>query len=100
MKLYQNYCYATISEVVDAIQSDPFLRDGSTITGVTSTIDDITINFSKKPRTATFTPPNCTTIGQANSYTGLSIADANELGWLMSLAMITAWGIKILRRTL
>jgi hypothetical protein len=100
MKLFQNYCYSTINDVVNAIKSDPFIKDGQTIVNVTATTNDITLTFSTWPTTMVFTPPNCTTIGQLNSYTGLSMADAHELGWLMALAMISTWGIKILRRTL
>ena len=100
MKLFQNYCYATMGDVVNAIKSDPFIKQGQSIVNVTATTNEVTITYSTWPTTQVFIPPNCTTIGQLNSYTGLSMADANELGWLMSLAMITAWGIKILRRTL
>ena len=100
MKLYENYCYETIENVADVIRSKPFVKHNNVIKGVVVNNNTIEIKFNKKPKNYDFIPPECTKLGFNSSYTGLTNSDANELGWLMALAMLSAWGIKILRRTL
>jgi hypothetical protein len=101
MKLFQNYCYLDTDTVIESIESNPFLSQINILKSVQKISNDqLELNFYKKPKIVNVTLHDCSAVGVANSYSGLSLADANELGWLMALAMITAWGIKILRRTL
>ncbi len=100
MKLYKNYCYETIEDVSDVILSDPFVREKSHIVNVTNTPSVITVKFNKKPIFVDITPPDCTKLGFNSSYTGLTMSDSIELSGMISLALLSVWGIKILRRGL
>jgi hypothetical protein len=104
MNLYNSFCYATIQDVANSIQSEPFI--GSSIL-VSATVNGISIDLVlETPKqtnginvtTHTIYPPECTQLGFNNSYSGLTTVDALELSGLALLVFVVAWGGKMLRR--
>lgn len=104
MKLYKQYCYEDISDVVDSIKSDVLIEDFGIVQNAFSTpagkINVSYLDTSSVLRSFVFTPPECTILGFDNTYTGMSTDDAIEIGSLVTLALILAYSIKILRRGL
>ena len=102
-KLYKQYCYSSLQQVSDSIQSEVFLEDGSQIISTSISLpDNITVTKTLNGVVSNFivTPPNCIEIGFDNSYTGITTTEAIELGTSVSLVLLSVWAIKILRRGL
>ena len=102
MNLYNSYCYPDLTAVASSMKSDFFIGGGYVLTDAVVNLTDIDITAKSGINvfTYTVTPPICTKLGFDNSYTGITTADAVELGSQVSLVLIIAWGIKILRRSL
>jgi len=100
--LYKSYCYSSLDEVAQAVKSQVFTGDGSIITGaaVNGLSIDISTQLINKITVYSITPPACTKLGFDSSYTGITTADAVYYGSAVSLVLIIAWGIKIIRRAL
>lgn len=102
-KLYKQYCYPDTTAVGESIKSEMSIVDRGIIDTVTVSQGVVTVNYfdvSNTLQSFTFTPPICETLGFDNSYTGLTTDDALELGVLVSIALVLAFSIKILKRAL
>jgi len=100
--LYKSYCYSSLDEVAQAVKSQVFTGDGSIIVDavVNASSVDITTQLLTNFTVYSITPPACTKLGFDSSYTGITTADAVYYGSAVSLVLIIAWGIKIIRRAL
>ena len=98
MKLYRDFCFTDLSGVVDAVMSAPILGDGSVITSavINGTSVDVTTN---KPGTFSITPPECSVYGPVDGL-GISFADSQDLSWLVTFVLVSAFALKVLRRGL
>jgi len=99
MYLYKSYCYEDLQTIADIFKSDVYLPNGLLIDQVVVSngrlfvLDENTNYFN-------FGLPTCTTLGFTSTYTGITTDDAVVLGSSVSLVLVIAWGIKILRRAL
>ena len=102
MKLYNSYCYATLQDVADSIQSSPLLGGAGIVTNGVVNVNaiDITYRYQLTDYIATVTPPDCSMLGFNNSYSGLTFDDSVELSGLGLLVLVTAFAIKVLKRGL
>lgn len=98
MKSYKEHCYSSIDEVSNIIASSPELG-GKLISGVTTDITHVFVTFTDTT-VYSFTPPDCQQLGYLSSYTGLTMSESVELSWLVVSVLISAFIIKILKRTL
>jgi hypothetical protein len=100
MYLYKNFCYETIDEVADSIYSEVFLGNGDAINSVTVAGNTVQITASNQNSSylVTTTPPSCTQPGFNNSFFGVDIDTAAELGFMCAFAVISVWCIKIAKR--
>lgn len=110
--LFDGYCYATIDEASNAEISTPIFNASSGLvdfTGYTvtsATTVNLTFNYKTMiaggPSVYTIprTYPSCTSVGYLTNYTGLGLADAVTVSWLVVLVWSIAWGIKQMRRAL
>ena len=95
-KLYKSHCYNSTQEIANIIESEPFL--GNKIVDHTDVYPTlIRIWFVDDP-SHFFTPPNCTVLGSQQTYTGLSLPDAQELSWLVVSVLIAAVSFRYLKK--
>lgn len=112
---YKGYCYQNVLEAAKAEMAEQVYSSGSTvtsitsITGVTQGVTAGTANLQVKQGQPTGdwyywefarVYPACDSIGPTTSNTGMSVADAVQLSWLIVLTFALAWSVKVLRRTL
>jgi len=103
MKLYNSYCYNTLQNVADSIQSNLFIGDGFVITNVqvlNATDIQITSTLRNMDNFYTVTPPDCTSLGFDNSYTGITTSDAVFYGSEIAAVFVLAFTIKVIKRVL
>jgi len=106
--LYQNYCYPDVQSVIDVIktsgQSSNLVSGQYLLNNVVQDNGNLDFDYYILPSfdSFTFTMPivNCTSVGPYVNYTGLTIADAIDLGWYMGAAIIGAYLITLLRKAL
>ena len=102
-KLYNQYCYATTADVRDSIESQMIIPGRGIVQSTSNNGGVITVNYlddSNLLQSFDFTPPVCSQVGFDNSFTGISTVDAVEIGGLVSLALILAFSVKIVKRGL
>jgi len=101
MKLYKSYCYPTLDDVALNIVSNP-VNDFGIVSSATVVDQTIDINYSVKNQNYSIivTPPDCSKLGFNNSYTGLSTADSLEISAGITLILVTAFCLKVLKRPL
>jgi len=97
--MYKSYCYESLYKIKDIIKSELFLQDGTRVEDVVVQSGHITI-YDPNYNMSMFYPPTCSQLGFSSSYTGITTPDAVLLGSSISLVLVIAWGIKILRRAL
>jgi len=102
MPLYNSYCYETLQEIADSVQSTVFFGDGYVVDNATVSAETIIIDAVKMSTHYfyTVTPPACSDIGFNNSYSGLTVTDSLELWGLSLLVMATAFAAKVIKRAL
>lgn len=99
MFLYESYCYDSLSDVGNQILSAPFLPNGAIVESV-SYPNSTDITVTTDAGNITVTPPACDHLGFANSFTGLTVADATDLSWLIIAMLTGAYCIAAIRRCL
>jgi hypothetical protein len=109
--LYKGYCYATITDTANAIQSEPtmvYSTGAAQVNSYTVAGNVVTLTYGYKPfsttaaatTTQTKTLPTCANVGYLTNYSGLDLVDAVTVSWLVLLVWAMAWGIKAMRRGL
>jgi hypothetical protein len=97
--LYNDYCFPSLSAVLDSVKSKPILENGDILQSATISGSSIFVNVQGS-NDFLFTPPSCSTVGNYTSYTGLSLVDSTELAWLVVLVLVAAFSIKMMKRGL
>jgi len=102
MYLYKSYCYETLQEIADSIQSTVFFGDGFVIDNVSVGLNTVVIDSIKLSTHYFYTviPPLCSEIGFNNSYSGLTVSDSLELWGLSLVVLVAAFAVKVLKRAL
>lgn len=110
--LFDGYCYGTIQEAANAEIALPTQAAASGIVSATSftatsaTSGNMTFAYKTFSSTAqanfvhSKNYPSCASVGYLTNYSGIELADAVSVSWLVVLAWSLAYGIKILRRAL
>jgi hypothetical protein len=102
MYLYDNYCYETLQQAVDAEISAP-IRPTESGVAVPVSFDGTNLVFSSSSGIGFSVPrvyPACSSVGYQHNLTGVSLEDAVESSWLVVLAWAIAWAIKHNKRAL
>lgn len=101
MLLYDGYCYASPQDLLAAFASNPLwysslYPDQPSFSLLGNNVEMLTA----ANRFIIYTPPSCSEVGVQDSYFGLTVGDAVELGWLCFGAVIAAYCVKLLQRAL
>ncbi len=109
---FDGYCYATIAEAATAEMSLPLnsanvgVFAATSFAAVTADSGNLTVTYKPMSNTAQSSYviqriyPTCTDVGYLTNYSGLDLADAVTVSWLVVLAWALAFGVKVLRRAL
>lgn len=104
MYLYHSYCYPDLSAVIASLQSQVMLDGFGIIQSVNQISPGILAVDYQIPdgsiNVVNITLPTCDRPGFDNSYTGIGVDDAVELGGMILLALTIAYCSKIIRRAL
>ena len=105
MYVYQSYCYESLSDIADQFLSDPLVIPGFFIAEATFPGgDNIVLSLQELStgdlQALSHSPPLCSSLGFVNSYSGLTISDAQELyGWGL-LILVGTFVVNAMRRGL
>lgn len=107
MNLYKSYCYPDLQSAINSLQSQVYIDGIGLIQSITPVPPDAALvsyvhtdssGYYLDAGTVTVTFPECTQQGFDNSYFGLSIPDAIDLGWEVFLILTVAASIKIIKK--
>lgn len=107
---YDNYCYTTMTDVVNAASSEKpvYIQSGVLTSTVTNAGSVLTYNYSLKPFDTTIpitfsmtkTIPSCPNIGMLHNESGLTVEDVVTTSWLVIAVWVAAFYFRSLRRAL
>lgn len=101
MNIYNNFCYADMTALLNAVVSEPVQISGTDIvypslvstSGNSATFSTVLGNYTR-----TFT--ECSSVGPLVNNTNMTVADAAQISGAVIAIWAIAYSIKVLRRAL